>query len=259
MPGPGIAINTERFLKDQKTYVSGGYEQFLKFGGPCVYFHRECLKAGKADFLSKRHVEMLYATLAAWGMHRMGDARTTKTRLTDWDRFLGSLTKHTEALRSFGRLRLLEISESEYSSAIIALRPYYEDFDLSEADATIVANSKALHHLFPEFIPPIDRQHTIRFFQQTPEQWLDTNGKFKLIQLPPVRDAQFELFHSICVEMKRLADRVDASLFQEERRRHDVTPPKALDNAIVNYVRIIRSSLPATTRRLRAQRERLFL
>jgi hypothetical protein len=38
--------------------------------------------------------------------------------------------------------------------------------------------------------------------------------------------------------MKRLADRIDPSLFVDQRREHSVTPAKALDNAIVNYVRI---------------------
>jgi len=27
------------------------------------------------------------ATLTAWGMHRMGNAETTKTKLTDWDSY----------------------------------------------------------------------------------------------------------------------------------------------------------------------------
>src|SRR5713101_937940 len=101
-----MKATTERFLADQKKYFSGGYNQFVAFGGPSVYFHRECLAAGEADFLSKRHVEMLYATLTAWGMHRMGDAGTTKTKLTDWQQFYGSLTKDIGALRAFRQYRL---------------------------------------------------------------------------------------------------------------------------------------------------------
>ena len=43
--------------------------------------------------------------------------------------------------------------------------------------------------------------------------------------------------------MKWLADRVDGLIFHEELRVHDVAAPKALDNAIVNYVRIVSGGL----------------
>jgi hypothetical protein len=231
--------NTDRFIADQKKYFFGSYEQFAAFGGPCVYFHRECLQAGEEAFLSKRHIEMLYATLTAWGMHRMGNSETTRTKLTDWERFQGSLIVHAAGLQQFKRHRLSDMSEAEYSDAVSRLQPYYNALDLSVSDATIVANSKALHHLFPNFIPPIDRQHTIRFFRQPPEKWRDTKRRFRAIQLPVQLDAQFDLFRKTCVDIKRLADRVDPTLLEEQHRQHGVTAPKALDNAIVNYVRIV--------------------
>src|SRR5437879_13713475 len=84
-------MNTERFLGDPAAYFSTAYQQFCAFGGPCVYFHRECLRAGEREFASPRHFEMLYATLTAWGMHRMGNADRTKTKLTEWDSFAQSL------------------------------------------------------------------------------------------------------------------------------------------------------------------------
>lgn len=103
----------------------------------------------------------------------------------------------------------------------------------------MVANSKALYHLFPEFIPPMDRQYTIRFFRHAPEEWLDAKGRFRSIQLPAPPDDQFDLFRMTCLAIKRLANRVDPGLLADQRRQHSVTPPKALDNAIVNYVRIV--------------------
>jgi len=232
-------MNAERFLADQKHYFVGSYDQFAAFGGPCVYFHRECMRAGSQAFLSQRHIEMLYATLTAWGMHRMGNAKTTKTKLTDWERFQGSVMVSEAALRTFRACSMLGMSEPEYSDAVSNLRHCYQTLDLSVSDATIVVNSKALHHLFPEFVPPIDRQYTIRFFAQSPENWRNAKGEFRTIQLPSGIDAQFRLFHKTCLDIKRLAARIDPVLFENERRGHDVTAPKALDNAIVNYVRIV--------------------
>ncbi len=235
-------MNSERFLADQRTYFGGSYDQFCAFGGPCVYFHRECLRARERGFLSDRHIEMLYATLTAWGMHRMGDTDTTKTKLTDWDQFRGSLAASAEALRPFQGMKLLDLSEREYSDAVANLGPCYRALRLSVSGATIVVNSKALYHLLPDFIPPIDRQYTVRFFEQPPDKWRNAKGKFKTVTLPKGLEPQFRLFHSICVKAKRMADRVDRALFEKELREHDVTPPKAIDNAIVNYVRIVSGS-----------------
>lgn len=232
-------MNTDIFIAEQNAYFARSYEQFALFGGPCVYFHDECLRAGRDAFLSVRHIEMLYATLTAWGMHRMGDAETTKTKLTEWRQFHGSIFAQSSGLEQFRACSFLNMSETDYSDAVLQLRPYYQALELSVSEATIVVNSKAFYHLFPEFVPPIDRQYTIRFFTQVPERWRDAKGKFRIISLPPGIGAQFDLFHKTCVDIKRLADRVDPALLENERRLHGVMAPKALDNAIVNYIRIV--------------------
>jgi hypothetical protein len=80
-------MNTAAFLVDPKKYFVDSYEEFQAFGGRCEYFHIECLRAERDNFLSERHVEMLYATLTASGLHRMGDSEKTKCKLTKWTRF----------------------------------------------------------------------------------------------------------------------------------------------------------------------------
>src|SRR5436309_3562948 len=119
-------MNTAQFLANQKAYFSHSYDQFRAFGGPCVYFHVECLRAGRDAFLSQRHIEMLYATLTAWGMHRMGNAETTKTKLTDWECFQASLVSTASALAEFRGCKLLEMSEGQYSEAVSRLRACYQ-------------------------------------------------------------------------------------------------------------------------------------
>jgi hypothetical protein len=238
-----IIANTDRFMTARKRYFTGAYETFCSFGGPCVYFHEECLKAGAEDFLSPRHVEMIYATLTAWGMHRMGDRKKTKTKLTNWKSFSGSIMDAGDKLGKFRDYKMLKMTETAYADAVRSLEPIYRQLTLSVADATVVVNSKALFHLLPEFIPPVDRQYTIRFFTQLPERWLDHDGKFKAIQLPKGIDVQFDLFCKFCTKMKSLADLVElteAGIFDQERKQHSlVSAPKALDNAIVNFVSIV--------------------
>ena len=132
---------------------------------------------------------------------------------------------------------MLELSVDDYSEIVEAqVRPAYYALDLTESNATVVTNAKALHHLVSDLIPPIDRQYTIRFFTQSQDRWFDSNGKFRVIQLPAALDAQFRLFRRTCVDFKQLADGVDPALFDRQRCEYGVSPIKALDNAIVNYV-----------------------
>src|SRR5262249_22487154 len=150
--------------------------------------------------------------------------------------FQASLTGSGQTLNSLRGLKLLRLSEHDYSDAVLALWSCYKNLRLSVSDATIVVNSKAFYHLLPDLIPPIDRQHTVRFFRQLPEDWRYPNGKLKGMALSIGLEAQFSLFHTICVRINRLADQVDPALFDAELRDNGVTPPKAIDNAIVNYV-----------------------
>jgi hypothetical protein len=232
-------MNSNRFIEEQERFISGSYEQFLVFGGPCVYFHNECLKAQRQDFLSLRHIEMLYATLTAWGMHRMGDSETTKTKLTDWPVFSDSFFRNSQVLKQYLPLKLKDMDYNSYISAIESLKPIYFDLKLSVSEATIVVNSKALHHLFPELIPPIDRQYTIRFFRQLPEKWFDARHKFRLISLPQDIEEQFLLFKETCGKIKELADRIRSDLIESQCEQDRVPLPKLVDNGIVNYIRLV--------------------
>jgi hypothetical protein len=227
------ATNSERLIASQEKYFAGSYAQFLEFGGPCVYFHEECLKAGENAFLSTRHIESLYATLTAWGMHRLG----TKAKLVDWEAFRKSIEECGRAVDHLRQTKLLEVSEPDYNDILKELALAYRKLRVSISDATVVANSKALFHLLPNLIPPIDRQYTIRFVRYSPTQW-KRRGKFTMIMLPGDAEGQFDLFRSVCTEIKRLADQVQRSILDREYQEHGVTAPKAIDNAIVNYVRI---------------------
>jgi hypothetical protein len=71
-------------------------EEDRTFGGPSLYFHYACIRkfaqvpiADKLDNL--QFYEYLYATLASWGMHRMGD---TATKLQNFAEFKSQIFAH---------------------------------------------------------------------------------------------------------------------------------------------------------------------
>lgn len=229
--------NVERFLADQPRYFNGSFEDFKAFGGPCVYFHRAALDAAATEFLSTRHIELIYATLTAWGMHRMGDVTTTMTKLTEWHDFRDSIVDQKQQLIALRGCFMQTMSVEEFGAIMVQLREIYMGLRISRSASSIVANSKALHHLLPHLVPPIDRQYTVRFFQHQPNAWLNSKGQFKAVALPIGINSQFDLFQDICTRIWQIVSRTDAAILQRQHDEHAVTAPKAIDNAILRYVR----------------------
>lgn len=75
--------NKDDLIQNLKYYYEKSLDILYEFGGPSIYFHVQCIREKKQNFLSDRHIELIYATLTAWGMHRMGDPKTTKTKLVE--------------------------------------------------------------------------------------------------------------------------------------------------------------------------------
>ena len=75
------------------------YYRAETFGGPSLYFHHRAL-ATRQSPASLAHLEYVYATLASWGMHRMG---TGGSRMRPGDDFRDSI-RHAHACRPLSRL-----------------------------------------------------------------------------------------------------------------------------------------------------------
>jgi hypothetical protein len=70
------------------------------FSGPSLYFHEEAIKEARMFLskqhvdLSQRHLELIYAVLPSWGMHRMGGGKKKgqKTaKVVDFVEFQGQI------------------------------------------------------------------------------------------------------------------------------------------------------------------------
>lgn len=225
------------------TNIGNYYNQSLKvlneFGGPSIYFHAQCIKEQHTLFLSNRHIELIYATLASWGMHRMGDPKTTKTKLHEFKEFKASIICSKSVLRELTEIEYTDIDENDYLSLIQGLKGVYSKLMVSISNATIVGHSKTLAHILPNLIPPIDRQHTIRFFTQDKSEFFYRNGKYRLVQVPNGLDAQFDLFAEICLKMKKLFEQADRKMFTLNPDTFNTSYPKIMDNLIIAFVKSV--------------------
>lgn len=230
-------MSRERTLKRMRNRVDklcGNFTHYLqkfddvkKFTGPSVYFHMKTLKTldslGLSAALEDTHfTEYLYATLTSWGLHRMGPKGA---KLVDFAPFKKTLLDQKEAIISLQNCRLTQLSEQNLNTIVDALWNILSNLKVSKTETQIVAGSKALHHLLPKLMPPIDREHTIRFFY--------CRKSAKTVAIPyggeeRVFKETYPFFFEIGLRNREI-------IFQYIGRAFHTSETKVIDNAIVGF------------------------
>lgn len=229
--------NEDDLISNLKHYYDLSLSVLKEFGGPSVYFHIQSIKEQEFNFLSDQHIEMIYATLASWGMHRMGDPDKTKAKMVEFDDFKRAITTQRAKLKEFTSLRMDSCIDEQYIHNLEELKGIYCGLKVSISYATIVAHSKTLAHILPNLIPPIDRQYTIRFFTQDNKDFFTGSGKYRQVNLPKDIAAQFNDFKKYACRMKALFNRCDRQLFTINRTSFNTSYPKIMDNLIMAFVK----------------------
>jgi len=244
----GLNVNNEEvLLSDLNHYYDLSVTVLQDFGGPSVYFHQQALQAQQRDFLGDRHIEMIYATLASWGMHRMGDPEDTKAKMVDFELFRTSILEHRDTLSNLRQYRIDGQTQEEYSSRLSDLRDIYFGVKVSISESTLVAHAKTLAHILPDLLPPIDRQYTVRFFTQDTTEFFTKNknsGKwnYRLVQIPGGTEAQFNMYVDLCCKIKSLFDECrnrNPNLFVVNGAGFNTSYPKIIDNLIMAFVKTV--------------------
>ena len=159
-----LASRIEELCRDFEFYLEE-FDRLNPFTGPSVYFHLKTLERLRSLGLSKIFedecfFEYLYATLASWGMHRMGPGGA---KLVEFSDFMETLKGQMSSIIELKDVKLVEISEDELGDVMDKLWKILSSLRVSATETQLIAGSKALHHLLPDLLPPIDRQHTLKF------------------------------------------------------------------------------------------------
>ena len=168
--------NLIELKKDLDKYLMQISEIAKDFGGPSIYFHNRALQEIKNNYLGVSHIEMIYAVLPSWGMHRMGD---TSTKIINFDKFTEQIDNNREILHKLKDKTISEIKIEAISNLLI------NNLSFSESNSHLVSSSKVLHHIIPNLVSPIDKQYSIRFLLQPKNKFLSNtkNGKIKYSQI----------------------------------------------------------------------------
>ena len=201
------------------------FEVSNAFPGPSLYFHEKAIErrrlhtSGKSLLEDERFFEYVYAMLPAWGMHRMGKQAA---KVGDFDDMVDSFRAKADALEPLYNLSITSIHPDDEASVGAAVWAILYSLKVSLSETHIVAGSKALHHVLPDLVPPIDRQYTFRFF--TGQKYV-SKGEAHAFEM------WFPLFSRIARECSTDLERIRA------RGGFMATgDAKIIDNAIMGYM-----------------------
>ena len=153
-------------LKDNaQNYCICKYSADKIFTGPSKYFSQEALKAYNNNFLGERHLEMIYATLTSWGMHRMGKSGS---KMPDYDVFVKSINNNKKELTDLSNKKIEGLPKNELKKLLLIIDNICFGDEChrlagSTTGSRIVSASKILAHILPDLVPPIDREYTAKY------------------------------------------------------------------------------------------------
>jgi hypothetical protein len=178
---------------------------------------RTRLQTGERAAADPEFSTSLYRTLQAWGLDQRGSKLVPPTAFFQELAFRGKDVGRFDGLCIDDPKLPMHQVASELWSLINALH-------IVENKAKMVAGSKALHHLLPDLIVPIDRAWTRRFFRYYRPQFQGQYGSQK-----PVFIDVFTTFLRIARALPLM------SYVGTEGRPWRTSRTKVIDNALVGY------------------------
>ena len=211
-----IQLLTSNFNK----YLDDYYSKELGFPNTSCYFHMKVISIIRASkyedlFDKTSFFEYIYATLATWGMDRLGGG----PRLVKFDEFSNQIVNNKERFIELSKFKLNEIKDSEQEFIIKKLAILFDNLKIMLNEKKLVGVSKLIHHLLPDLVPPIDGKYTLSLFYGN-NNYNSQNEKEKFLEI-------FKQFIIICKTLNLTKD--------DLIRNWDTSIPKLIDNAIVGF------------------------
>lgn len=168
---------------------------------------------------SDQYMHALYSTLEAWSMN-WGKNLSYGPKMQEYDEFAEAVRKYKDDIASFEGLGLAQIN----TDVTRKLWRIIQDMQLSQTNTQIVTGAKALHHLLPKLLPPIDREYTQTFFHYCDKTFKSTYYH---------EDA----FMRMLPYFARIAKKVGLRRYVG-KERWATSESKMIDNAIIGYCRL---------------------
>jgi len=208
-------------LDNAEEYHKAYYEAET-FGGPSLYFHRRTLEMANSDDF-ERYLELIYATLASWGMHRMGK-RGSKMR--SFDDFKESVLKIKNEIEEAKKINYQNVTVSDCK----LLKKIFCNIKVMKSRTSIVGNSKVMAHMIPNIVPPIDREYTLKYLKCNTNIKNGLDDEWKLMKeiickffIPVARNADF-------------VEKANAWIANQSEYPWDTSIFKVIDNLVIGAI-----------------------
>lgn len=182
-------------------------------------FHRKTIdqRRNAGDVLaaieSDLFLEDMYETLKAWGIGKRA------SRIVSRSQFGSNIRNCANQLEAFEKFKIAD-NNLDVSRLTTELWKLMRSLHVVENVSLIVPGTKAVHHLLPDLVPPMDRAWTGAFFNWSATTFEYENRAF---------DKSFEWF-------LKVANQVDCRSYVGEGWRTSST--KVLDNALIGYCKL---------------------
>jgi hypothetical protein len=178
-----ILANAERYHR--------AYYQAEAFRGPSLYFHQRALQTRQSGSVVI-HLEYVYATLASWGMHRMGKGGSKMQR---FDIFRRSVEPLRDKIADAQQFTPQHMDPERW----VVLSQIFQGIKVMASGTSLVGNSKVMHHMMPNIVPPIDREYTLRYLRgntnitnDLDREWHTMKAIISDFFIPIACDAEFD-------------------------------------------------------------------
>lgn len=206
-----ILVNAERY--------HDAFYRAVAFRGPSLYFHRHALETRRSPSLVT-HFEYVYATLASWGMHRMGKGGS---KMQEFDTFRASIEPLKERIAEAQQLTPHNMRPRGWE----VLKEIFRGINVMESGTRLVGNSKVMHHMMPNIVPPIDREYTLRYLRGNTNIRNDVDLEWQMMAemisnffIPIACDAEFK-------------SKARAWMARQDEHPWDTSVLKVVDNLVI--------------------------
>jgi hypothetical protein len=153
---PTLIADFPRFLTEFETRQPFAKSEQLESHRQTIQLRQ---RAGSvaASLADPEFVESLHRTLRAWGIGSRG------SKLRALPDFSTALQKAAPQIATLDGLRI-DAADLNVDYTIAELWRLIESLKIVDNAAPIVSGTKALHHVLPELVPPMDRAYTQTFF-----------------------------------------------------------------------------------------------
>jgi len=220
--------NIKDLTAEKQKFLEWAKEIKNKFDGPSSYFYLKTMdkiKENKENYENllkdEKFFEYLYATLACWGMHRMDK----NTRMANFKEFKESILTNKEKIIELSDKKLIKDNLESLKKKIIDIFNNLKIMSREKAPK-FVANSKVMHFLLPDLIPPMDKGHIVYFFYGK----LNSKGKK---YIPTIKEEE-KIFWEILIKFQNIAKTLNLKE-SDLINNWDTSIPKLIDNAIIGF------------------------